>query len=174
MTKRSISLSAGFSAIELLVTLFVASALVLAFYQLFAVIDEGNVHAKYTAIASDLASSNLSKYPKANSSPAGSIGSGTDNNNCSGSTSPCRVTCDATGTSGNNVNNLSIRPTAPGSRIFYSSGDQVNGLPGTVNEEVRAWWPKGCSEKLIKIESTVKYGSNPQRTIAQATYVGYE
>ena len=57
------SRSAGFSAIELLVTLFVASALVLAFYQLFTVIDEGNVNAKNSAIASDLASSNLSKFP---------------------------------------------------------------------------------------------------------------
>jgi Tfp pilus assembly protein PilV len=57
------SRSAGFSAIELLVTLFVASALVLAFYQLFTVIDEGNINAKNSAIASDLASSNLSKYP---------------------------------------------------------------------------------------------------------------
>lgn len=55
--------SSGFSAIELLVTLFVASALVLAFYQLFTVIDAGNVHARNTAIASDLASSNLSGYP---------------------------------------------------------------------------------------------------------------
>lgn len=68
MTQKSTSFSAGFSAIELLVTLFVASALVLAFYQLFTVIDAGNVHARNTAIASDLASSNLSKYP---SKPSG-------------------------------------------------------------------------------------------------------
>ena len=61
--KTKYSCSAGFSAIELLVTLFVASALVLAFYQLFIVIEEGNANAKNSAIASDLASSNLSKYP---------------------------------------------------------------------------------------------------------------
>ena len=67
MTKKLTSLSAGFSAIELLVTLFVASALVLAFYQLFTVIDEGNVNAKNAAIASDLASSNLTKYPSVSS-----------------------------------------------------------------------------------------------------------
>lgn len=63
MKKQITSSSAGFSAIELLVTLFVASALVLAFYQLFTVIDEGNVSAQHAAIASDLASSNLAKYP---------------------------------------------------------------------------------------------------------------
>ena len=62
-TKQKNYLENGFSAIELLVSLFVASALVLGFYQLFNVIDQGNAIAKNNVTANNLALSNLSKFP---------------------------------------------------------------------------------------------------------------
>lgn len=53
----------GFTAIELLISLFVAATLVIGFYQLFNVIDHGNAIAKNNVTANNLALSNLNKYP---------------------------------------------------------------------------------------------------------------
>lgn len=76
--KQAKNLENGFSAIELLVSLFVAAALVLGFYQLFNVIDRGNAIAKNNVTANNLALSNLSKIPnKPESMPScGSVPSG--------------------------------------------------------------------------------------------------
>jgi hypothetical protein len=54
--------SAGFSTVELLVTLFVAAAFVGAFYQLFVSTSQGSVETKRYATASALAYSNLNQF----------------------------------------------------------------------------------------------------------------
>ena len=60
--KQSSSSSAGFSTVELLVTLFVAAAFVGAFYQLFVTTSQDSVDTKRYATASALAYSNLNRF----------------------------------------------------------------------------------------------------------------
>ncbi len=55
-------LSAGFSTVELLITLFVAAAFVGAFYQLFVSTSQDSIDTKRYAIANSLAYSNLNQY----------------------------------------------------------------------------------------------------------------
>ncbi len=59
---KKLSSAAGFSTIELLVTLFVAAAFVGAFYQLFVTTTQDSIDAKRYATASTLAYSNLNQF----------------------------------------------------------------------------------------------------------------
>lgn len=134
----------GFTTIELLVTLFVATAFVGAFSQIFTVIDRAAAEARWQSAASNLAYSNLRRYATA------------------GDTS---FICNST-------TNLVTNPSAPGQVLHTTNySASTSGLPGTATVEVRAYAPMGCGTDVsLKIIATTTYGS-PARKAVHATYV---
>ncbi|EDK72327.1 hypothetical protein TM7_0550 [candidate division TM7 genomosp. GTL1] len=136
----------GFTTIELLVTLFVATAFIAAFAQIFSVIDRGTTEAKWQSAASNLAYSNLRKYSSAS---------------------------DVTGFACNSTTNLTTNASAAGQVIQTNNytGSAVQ-LPGsTVTVEVRAFAPAGCGTTPIKLVATTTFGGAPIRKVIHATYV---
>lgn len=138
--------AAGFTTIELLITLFVGFAFIATFFQLFTIIDQSVAESRRQATASNLAYSNLRKF----------------------STRPGGFDCS--GTASNTLTNLTIRRWAPGQVIYNPPPGEFEGLPGTVTQEVRAYAPAGCGPDMpVKIQSTVRYGDNKE--VSHATYV---
>ncbi|HYG83450.1 MAG TPA: hypothetical protein VD907_01070 [Verrucomicrobiae bacterium] len=134
----------GFTTIELLISLFVAAALVGTFYQLFAAADQGNRDARFRASASALAYSNLRKY----------------------NTKPASFIC-------NNTTDLVANSSAPGQVISTNTtnSNHPSGLPSPVVETIIAWAPAGCgSNKPVLINAIVTYGPQ-ERSIRHGTYV---
>ena len=139
------SRSAGFTTIELLVTLFVATAFIGAFAQVFTVIDRGATETRWQSAASNLAYSSLRKYT---AQPAGFV-------------------CD-------NTTNLAVNASAAGQTVSsttYTASDV--GLPGTqATVEVKAYAPSGCGTSMpTKLVATTTYGTTPVRKVTHATYV---
>lgn len=134
--------TAGFTAIELLISLFVASILVIGFYQLFAVIDRGNFIARNNVTANNLALSNLNRFPwKPNDMPA-----------CASTPSGGHQPAGFPDSTTPNMNNLtgSVEQTV---RLFYPR-------------------PCGQKDDVVKVVSSVTYGPASERiTVRQATYV---
>lgn len=131
----------GFSAVELLATLLIGSIFVLAFYQIYVVITQGNATAKREAIASDIAYSNLRKYTVRPS-----------------------FTCDTN-------TDLVANSSAPGQVLSTTTSATHPKLPGPVVETIRVWAPRGCDASYpVKIESNVEFGA-PARKVIHATYI---
>ncbi|HEX6258211.1 MAG TPA: hypothetical protein VFZ48_01895 [Candidatus Saccharimonadales bacterium] len=136
--------SAGFTTIELLISLFVAAAFVGTFYQLFAAADLSNTDTKFQAAASSVAYTNLRKY----------------------TTRPAGFVCD-------NNTNLVANSSAPGQVIssVTTNTNHPSGLPGPVVEIIRAYAPAGCSSGYsVLLQSIVRYGSQ-EREVVHGTYV---
>lgn len=66
---KTIDTQAGFSAVELLISLFIAVAFIAAGYQLYAVIIKDGSDARYQSRASNIAYENLRTYAPTASSP---------------------------------------------------------------------------------------------------------
>jgi type II secretory pathway pseudopilin PulG len=148
--------SAGFTGVEMLVTIFVAAAFALVFFQLFTTVGTVTTAARQRSQASDLAYSYLRRY-------------------ASGS-KPTWFTCDTSGSSTANTNDRTINPNAPGQVIITGTTTEVSSLPNPVIYSVRAIAPYGCSGPNagtpLRVEATIVYGS-AAASISHATYVGY-
>ncbi len=152
---------AGFTAIELLITIIVAALFAISFYQLFIAVNQSSAAARNRATASDLAYSYLRKYASAGITPD--------------DWSPKFVCSSASGSS--NTNDRSVNANATGTILASGSlTPDTTGLPLPITYSVVALAIYGCAgtnlNKPIRVESTVTFG--PQNTaIKHATYVGY-
>lgn len=72
MSRRNAT-QAGFSAVELLITLFIAAAFVATGYQLYSVIIQDGAHAREQAKASNIAYDNLRRYSPQATSPCTAV-----------------------------------------------------------------------------------------------------
>lgn len=136
---------AGFTTIELLVTLFVATTFIAAFAQVFSVIDRGAAEARWQSAASNLAYGSLRKY----------------------NTTPGTFVCDST-------TNLAANASAAGQTMSTDTYSAPTvGLPGTTaTVVVVAYAPSGCSSEVpVKLIATTTFGTNPIRKVVHATYV---
>lgn len=141
MNKTKIPKEDGFSAVELLATLLIGSIMILAFYQIYVVITQGNATAKREAVASDIAYSNLRKYTVRPS-----------------------FTCDTN-------TDLVANANAPGQVLSTTTTATHPDLPGPVVESVRVFAPRGCDAAYpVKIESRIEFGT-PAKRVIHATYI---
>lgn len=135
----------GFTIVELLVTVITAAMFVGMFYQLFVVLVGINSTARNTAQASDLAYSNLRRYPDVASTG---------------------LTCNTSTNVSTTVNLIpaSGSPTATVNANYPELG--------AVIEQVTAQFPYGCSAvyNVVKLVSTVTYGTSSYK-VSYATYV---
>ncbi len=139
--KKISKLEDGFSAVELLVTLFIAAAFVIAFNQLYLVITQTNAATKLQATASDIAYSNLRKY-----------------------TTKPPFDCP-----NNNLTINNLAPGAELSKTTISV--LPSPLPVPYIQTVLAFGPRGCADQdPVLIKSIVEYGS-PVKKVEHATYV---
>ena len=148
----------GFTIVEVIVTLTLAALFVAFFVQMFESIAAQQFSVSRQATAHNIASSNLSKFPSS-SAIDDLLGSGAYS--CSPSPS--------------SENDLTSNPRAPGTVLIAPGSTHIEpdtqGLPNPV-QEVRAYSPLGCSNGLIKIESTVSYGfTATQGEAVYATYI---
>lgn len=150
-------LSAGFTAIEMLITIIVAATFLLAIVTLFITVTQSLAMARNRATANDLGYSYLRKYASAGSTPEWFV-------------------CDTTSGTGN-TNDLTINSNATGQVL--ESGTLTSSeaeLPTPVTYTVRALAIYGCSglnlKKPIRVEATVTFGPN-STSIKHATIVGY-
>ena len=133
---------AGFTAVEALITLFIASMFVAIFSELRVLITQNNAAVTQAAVASSLAYSKLREV----------------------TTKPTGFVCD-------NNSDLTANFSAPGWQVS-STTLTGTGLPGTVTSKVLAFAPRGCTTgQPILIKSTIQYGSSSVKTISHATYV---
>lgn len=134
--------SEGFTVVELLVTIIVAAMFVTMFYQLFVTLVQMNADARRNTQASDLAYSNMRRYPTV-------VSTG--------------LTC---------VDATTITNLIPASGSPTTATDSDYPELGPVTEQVTAQFPYGCSVNynLIKLESTVMYKNNTL-TLSHATYI---
>jgi len=162
--RKVISLStkqAGFTAVELLITIIVAAIFTVSIYGLFTTINRASADARQQATASDLAYANLRRYASADITPD--------------SWSPAFVCSTATGAS--NTNDVTVNQNATGTTLTSGSLNPVTAeLPGPVTYSVKALAIFGCRNanegKPIRVESTITYGPQ-QKVIKHATLVGY-
>lgn len=138
----SIKQSAGFTIVELLVTVIVAAMFAVMFYQLFVTLIQINSGARQATQVSDLAYSNMRRYPTVAST---------------------NLAC---------VNSTTITNLIPASGSPVSATNSNYPELGSVTEQLTAQFPYGCSANynLIKLVSTVKYKGNTL-TISHATYI---
>lgn len=134
--------SAGFTIVELLITIIVAALFVTMFYQMFVVLVQMNADARRNTQASDLAYSNMRRYPTV-------VSTG--------------LAC---------VDSTTITSLIPAGGSPTTAIDPVYPELGPVAEQVTAQFPYGCSVNynLIKLVSTVKY-NNGTATLSHATYI---
>lgn len=149
---------AGFTAIEVLVTIIVAGIFVIATYVLFIAVNQSFALARNRATASDLSYSYLRKYASEGSTPTW-------------------FTC-STASGGSNTNDVTVNPNAPGSVLESGTlTTAATGLPPPVSYEVRVLAIYGCSgvnlKKPLRIESKVTFG--PSNTVMEhATIMEFE
>lgn len=146
----------GFTIVEVIVTLTLAALFVAFFVQMFESIAAQQFSASRQAVAHNIAYSNLSKIPNSNAIED-LLGTGNG------------YVCS------NSENSLTSNSSAPGTIIIASDGPHIEtntqGLPNPT-QEVRAYSPLGCGNRLIKIESTVTYGfTSTQGEAVHATYI---
>lgn len=141
----------GFTLVETIVTIVVASIFIASIVTLYGSIDQAYSQSHYRAVASDVAYSYLRKY-----TASGSLSS---------------FTC-STATGSSNTNDLTINQNAVGQTL--ESGT-VSSLPKPTTYSVIALAPYGCSGtnagKPLIIRSTVTYGAN-NASIQHAQIVG--
>lgn len=147
---------AGFTVVEMLVTVVLAGIFLAFFVQMFRATAAQQLSLVRQSIANDIAKSNLAKFPT-----AGSL-----------TNAPTSYVCD-TNTTGN-TNNLTVSAAVAGTSVLADSQKETD--PGTIGElvqTVRAYSPRGCGPNLpIKVVSTVEYGFVGQRDkVEYATYV---
>lgn len=131
----------GFSAVELLLTLFIAAAFVGSFYQLYTSIAQTNASARLRAVASDVAYSNLRKY-----------------------TSKPSFTCNTT-------TDLTVDANAAGQVLSQTTDTNSTLLTNPYIQTIRVYAPRGCGSSLpALVVSTVEYGT-PSQKVTHATYV---
>lgn len=143
----------GFTAVELLVTIIVASMFAVAFYQLFISVNQASSAARNRATASDIAYGNLRRYASA------------------GSNWKDWFTC-STASGSSNTNDLSVNSNATGTTLKNGSLTPTSvDLPGPVTYSVKALAIFGCSgtnaNAPIRIDSIVTYG--PQNIVLKHT-----
>ncbi len=150
--------SAGFTLVELLVTVVLAGIFLAFFTQMFRASSAQQISTARQSRANNIAFSNLNKFPRpANISPA--------------------YVCDPSTTVATNTNNLAINPNAAGTVVLNnasSNREPTDESLGSVVQEVRAFSPQGCvaSGNLVKLVSKVQYGYVGQRDeVVYATYV---
>lgn len=140
--------SAGFTIVEMLVTVVLAGMFLAFFVQMFRATAAQQTSLVRQSSANDIARSNLSKFPNTSSIPG--------------------YTCDST-------NDLSSNPNAAGTQILAAANYEPDpGNLGTLNQTVYAFSPQGCSgsHPTIKLVSRVEYGFTGQRdSVEFATYV---
>lgn len=73
MTRQRHPRQSGFSAVELLITLFVAAAFIVTGYQLYSIIIKGGAEARMRAQASSIAYDNLRRYTPQATKPCAAI-----------------------------------------------------------------------------------------------------
>lgn len=138
----------GFSTIELLITLFIATTFIIVFYQLFVLISGISSNGYQNSVASNLAYANMRLYATS-SSPSSWF-------TCSSST------------------DLKTYPTATGQVLL--SGTATADLPPPVTQSVIATAPYGCSGTAlgmpVKVDSTITYGPK-NTTVSHSTYASY-
>lgn len=153
--RNNASSSAGFTAVELLVTILAAAVFTVALYQLFIVANSTSAAVKQKAIASELAYSYLRKY------------SGID-------ASPSWFSCD-TSSGSSNTNDMTVNPSAAGQTVTSGTLTNVSGIPGSVSYSVTGIAPYGCSNgnagTPIRVQASVTYGNSV--TVTHATLVAY-
>lgn len=133
---------AGFSAVEALITLFIAAMFVTIFSQLRILIVQTNASVTEAASASSLAYSALRQIT---AKPAGFV---------------CNSNSD-----------LSTNASAPGWQVSTATLTGTS-LPKPVTSTVLAFAPRGCgANQPILINATIQYGANPVRRVSHATYV---
>jgi type II secretory pathway pseudopilin PulG len=160
MSKLS-SRQAGFTTVEVLTTIIVATIFILALYLLFTTITSSSAADRNRANASDIAYGYLRQYAAADSTPT---------------TWPHAFVCDATVGAGN-TNDLTQNSSATGQILDSGSVTTgLNGLPTPVNYQITALAIYGCSgnnaKKPVRVEAKVTYGPN-SRVIKHSTLVGY-
>ena len=163
MKNRIPSSQQGFTAIELLVTIIVATIFTVVIYSLFTDINTSSAAARNRATASDIAYANLRKYASAGLSPD--------------AWSPKFQCNNSSGSS--NTNDVIQNPNATGTTLTSGSLDAaVVDLPTPVTYSVRALAIFGCravdgnDRKPIRVESIVTFGPN-NTVVKHATLVGY-
>lgn len=132
----------GFTIVELLTTIITATLFVGIFYQMFLILVNVNANAKNMTQASDLAYSNMRRYPTA----ASVITAG--------------YTCTSVASQGGTA----LITNTTGTNSSYSD-------LGSVTETVAVSFPYGCTAvyDVVKLVSTVTYGGGLK--ISHATYV---
>ena len=153
---RGIQGSAGFTLVEMLVTVVLAGVFLAFFIQMFRATSAQQSSLIRQSAANDIAKSNLAKFPTA----------------ASLTNAPTSYLCDSNATG--NTNNLTINPSAAGTSVLATSQQEADpGNIGNVVQTVRAYSPRGCGASLpIKVVSSVEYGFAGQRdTVEYATYV---
>lgn len=137
----------GFSTIELLITLFIASTFIIVFYQLFIMIDGLSKAGYQNSVANNLAYANMRLYANTDS--------------------PNWFTC-------NSSTDLKTYPSATGQVLL--SGTTVASLPLPITKSVIATAPYGCSGASlgmpVRVESSITYGPNNKK-VTHTTYVSY-
>jgi len=162
--KNRIHSSQGFTAVELLVTIIVATMFTVVIYSLFTDINRSSAAARNRATASDIAYSNLRRYASVGISPS--------------AWSPAFVCSTASGSS--NTNDVVYNSNAQGTELLTTttlSPTEVD-LPGPITVSVRALAIFGCrvsdgnDRKPIRVESKITFGPN-NTVVKHATLVGY-
>lgn len=156
--------SEGFTAVELLVTIIVATIFTVVIYSLFTEINKSSANARQRATASDIAYANLRKYSSVGITPE--------------TWSPA-FTCSTASGSANNNDSYRSGGTAQGSVLTSGSLTTTDtDLPGPITYSVKALAIFGCrvadsnDRKPIRVESTVTFGPN-NTVVRHATLVGY-
>lgn len=148
-------LSAGFTVVEVLVTIMVAAMFIIALYLLSTSVNSAAAGDRNRANASDIAYGYLRKYATADLTPL---------------TWSNPLVCD-------NTSDLTANASASGQILesgTLSSG--LNGIPTPVTYKVTALAIYGCSgansKKPVRVEAQITYGPNSQ-VIKHTTFVGY-
>lgn len=139
------NLQAGFTVVEMMVTIVVGAMYAMVFSGLYVVVSAQTSAANQRAVASDLAYSNLRKYHT--------------------TVAPAWFVCDAN-------SDLITYPSATGQVLMNSAVTGLANIQPPVQQAVKAFAPQGCGAQMpVKVVSTVTYGAS-SRTVTHATYVG--
>jgi prepilin-type N-terminal cleavage/methylation domain-containing protein len=144
----NINRGAGFTIVEVIITIAVMSIFLTFLYQAFLVGQSQQLATIRLGAANDLAQTNLRKI--------------TDRSQIS-------VTCDAT-TGPSNTNNLVLNASAAGSDITFTPESTLPpSLPTTTTQQMKVQYPQGCAKTMpAKVMSIVTYGLE---TIVRVSYV---
>lgn len=149
--------SEGFTVVEMIVTVVIASLFLTFFIQMFRTASNQQQIVFNQSVVNAIVKSNLDKFPAS-----------------AGFDTP--YVCDTNPSTTANVNNLAIRSDAPGTVLLDDSSTNREPDPGNIgelNQSVKAFSPFGCgAEKPIKVVSSVEFGPPDARDeVVYATYI---